>query len=72
MLSVISNVSPSARYSLPVPASAFSDDRECSVENVCCWDLPPYLELDDLSEHPEARMGTGEGDTLSQGDEEAP
>jgi len=33
-------------------------------------DLPPYLELEDLIDDPEARIGIGEGAPISHGEAE--
>ena len=49
-----------------------SDRCEFSAEKVSWWDLPRYRELEDLAEDPEARIGTGDGDTVSQGDAACP
>lgn len=40
------------------------------AEKVDALDFPPYRELDDLIDDPEARIGVGEGATLSQGEAE--
>lgn len=42
------------------------------VEKVSWWDLPPYLEVEDLNDDPEARIGTGEGEMWSQGEAAEP
>lgn len=34
------------------------------------WDLRLYPETEDLTEDPEARIGTGDGETWSQGEDE--
>lgn len=39
------------------------------AEKVDALDFPLYRELDDLIDDPEARIGVGEGATLSQGEE---
>lgn len=38
------------------------------MEKVSWWDTPPRLELEDLTEDPEAQIGTGEGEMWSQGE----
>ena len=38
------------------------NDCELSLENLSWGDVRPYLELEDFTDAPEARIGTGEGD----------
>lgn len=47
-------------------------DSDFPEENVNWWDLPLYLELEDLTDAPDARMGTGEGETWSHGEAACP
>lgn len=43
---------------------------EVSDEKLSWCDLPLCLETEDLVEDPEARIGTGDGETWSQGEDE--
>ena len=45
-----------------------SNASEFSLEKESWWDFPPCLEFEDLLEDPEAQIGTGEGETWSQGE----
>ena len=45
-----------------------SDGCEFPDEKVCWRDLPLCREVEDLTEEPDARIGTGDGDTESQGE----
>lgn len=45
-----------------------SNDCDLAEEKVSWWDFPPCLELEDLAEDPEGRIGTGEGAIWSHGE----
>ena len=42
------------------------------TEEVRWWDLPPYRVLEDRTDDTEARIGAGEGETVSQGEAACP
>nr|GME03287.1 hypothetical protein Iba_scaffold595CG0040 [Ipomoea batatas] len=45
-----------------------SDNRKVLAEEESRLDFPPYREPEDLTEEPDARIGVGDGVTLSQGE----
>lgn len=49
-----------------------SNDCEFSDKKFSWWDLPLCLEIEDLTEAPEARTGIGDGEMMSQGEAEDP
>nr|GLL49484.1 hypothetical protein Itr_chr15CG10530 [Ipomoea trifida] len=53
---------------LEKPQRDTSDIREVLAEEESRLDFPPYREPEDLTEEPDARIGVGDGATLSQGE----